>query len=129
MSKKLDRIRRQLEAYVQLCERCCVCRWPKYRPGRRMELHHIVGRRRGMDAHDHRNLCLLCRDCHEGFHAGGKKNLTLGNILFAKKEEDGEEMLDLSFLAWLLGRVGLKEDPTPLPEWAIEERERNEKFR
>lgn len=82
-----------------------------------------------MDAHDHRNLCLLCRDCHEGFHAGGKKNLTLGNILFAKKEEDGEEMLDLSFLAWLLGRVGLKEDPTPLPEWAIEERERNEKFR
>jgi hypothetical protein len=94
-----------------------------------MEIHHICSRRRGMDAHDHRNLCLLCRDCHEGLHCGGQKNLSLGHILTAKKEEDGEDLFDPRFLAWLYGRVGLKEDPLPLPDWALEERKANEKLR
>jgi hypothetical protein len=44
-------------------------------------------------------------------------------MLTAKKEEDGE--VDLVFLAKLLRRVGLREDPAPLPNWVHEERERN----
>jgi hypothetical protein len=49
----------------------------------------------------------------------------LGHILTAKLEEDGEEMFDLVFLAKLLRRAGLKEDPKPLPDWVAEERKAN----
>jgi len=123
MSKKRDRIRAMLEAYAIQSERCAVCYYRKYRAGRNMELHHIVGRRGGIDCHHHRNLIMVCNECHYGFHSGGQKSLSLGHILQAKLEEDGE--LDVPFLAKLLGRVGLREDPIPLPSWAIEERERN----
>jgi hypothetical protein len=47
----------------------------------------------------------------------------LGQILQAKAEEDGE--VDIPFLASLCGKVGLREDPAPLPDWAIEERVAN----
>jgi hypothetical protein len=47
-------------------------------------------------------------------------------MLLCKFQEDGEEMFDLAFLAKLLRRAGLKEDPaTELPQWIVEERERN----
>ena len=49
--------------------------------------------------------------------------MTLGQILRAKEDEDGE--VDIPFLAKLMGRVGLKEDPLPLPSWAIDERKNN----
>lgn len=87
-----------------------------------MELHHIVGRR-GHDPHHHRNLILVCNECHHGYHSGGQKSLTLGQILKAKQDEDGE--VDTVFLAKLMRRVGLKEDPCELPEWALEERKNN----
>lgn len=112
-----------LETYALQSERCAVCYYRKYRPGRNMELHHIVGRRGGIDCHHHRNLIMVCNECHYGFHSGGQKSLSLGHILQAKLEEDGE--VDVPFLAKLMGRVGLREDPTALPSWAIEERERN----
>jgi hypothetical protein len=115
--------RKWLEAYAFQSERCAVCWWRKYRPGKRCELHHIVGRR-GRDPHHHRNLILVCEECHRAYHAGiSGKPLTLGHILKAKEEEDGE--VDLEFLAGLKGRAGLKEDPTELPEWVHEERRRN----
>ena len=49
----------------------------------------------------------------------------MGHILTAKLEEDGEEMFDPGFLAKLLRRAGLKEDPKPLPQWVAEERQKN----
>lgn len=49
--------------------------------------------------------------------------MTIGQILRAKEDEDGE--LDLPFLAKLIGRVGLREDPTDLPQWALDERKIN----
>ncbi len=119
MARKSEPDRKWLESYAIQSERCCVCWWRKYRPGRRLELHHLVGRR-GRDPHHHRNLVLVCDECHYGYHSGGRKSLTLGHLLTAKKEEDGE--VDLSFLAGLMGRKGLREDPTPLPEWVAEER-------
>lgn len=122
MSKKSERYRQHLEAYALSSVRCAVCWWRKYRPGRRCELHHIVGRR-GQDCHHHRNLILVCNECHYGYHSGGQKSLTIGQILRAKEDEDGE--LDLPFLAKLIGRVGLREDPTDLPQWALDERKIN----
>jgi hypothetical protein len=119
MSKKRDRTRQQLEVYATQSCRCAVCWWRKGRPGRRLEIHHIVGRR-GLDYHHHRNLILCCEQCHYGYHSGGAKTLTLGQILQAKEDEDGE--VDLEFLAKLMSRAGLREDPAPLPGWALEER-------
>jgi hypothetical protein len=130
MAKKRDRIHRQLEAYAFLCERCAVCHWPKYQKafGRDIQLHHVVGRRGGLDAHDHRNLLAVCGRCHEDYHQGhSQRPLTLGHLLTAKLEEDGEELFDLAFLAKLLHRTGLKEDPKPLPQWVHEERARNDR--
>ena len=117
-----DPKRKWLEAYAIQSERCAVCWWRKYRPGRRLELHHIVGRR-GRDPHHHRNLILVCEECHRGYHDGGKKSLSLGHILRAKEQEDGE--VDVEFLAGLMGRKGLRDDPTDLPEWVAEERRSN----
>ena len=116
--------RKWLEAYAVQSERCAVCWWRKYRPGRHLELHHIVGRR-GRDPHHHRNLILLCGEqCHYAYHSGiAGKPLTLGHLLTAKAQEDGE--VDVQFLAGLMGRQGLREDPAPLPDWVHEERRRN----
>jgi dolichyl-phosphate-mannose--protein O-mannosyl transferase len=68
---------------------------------------------------------MVCNECHYGYHSGGSKSLTLGQILQAKEDEDGE--VDIPFLASLMGRVGLREDKKPLPDWAIQEREINAK--
>lgn len=87
-----------------------------------MELHHIVGRR-GLAHHHPRNLILVCDQCHYGYHSGGAKSLDLGHILKAKHDEDGE--VDLKFLASLMGRVGLREDPKPFPGWVNIERTKN----
>lgn len=111
--------RKWLEVYAIQSERCAVCWHPKYAKGKRLELHHIVGRR-GKDPHHHRNLLMVCNECHAAYHSGGSQPLTLGHILQAKLEEDGE--VDVPFLASLMGRVGLREDPTPLPDWVQEAR-------
>ena len=116
--------RKWLEVYAIQCERCAVCWHPKYATGRRLELHHIVGRR-GKEPHHHRNLIMVCNECHYGYHSGGQKSLTLGHILQAKLEEDGE--VDIPFLAKLMGRVGLREDPTSLPDWVLAERSKAQK--
>jgi hypothetical protein len=68
---------------------------------------------------------MVCNECHYGHHSGGQRNLDLGHVLQAKLDEDGE--LDLEFLAKLMGRAGLREDPKPLPEWVVREREINAK--
>lgn len=131
MAKKSDRIKRQLEAYAFLCERCAVCYFPKFVKawGREFQLHHLVGRRGGLDAHDHRNLIGCCARCHSDYHNGhSERPLTLGHLLTAKLEEDGEEMFDPVFLAGLLRRAGLKEDPLPLPGWVAQERAVNERL-
>lgn len=121
--KKLtEKEKQNLEVYAFNSTRCAVCWWRKYRPGRWCELHHIVGRR-GRDPHHHRNLILVCNECHYGYHSGGKKALSLGQILQAKCDEDGE--VDVEFLAKLMGRRGLREDLNPLPAWALAERQIN----
>lgn len=105
----------RLGEYRMSHHRCAVCHWPDGR-GTPLEIHHLVGRRGGVRCHEHENLIVLCRDCHAGFHSGGGCSLSLGQLLFAKREEDGE--VDVEFLASLKGRKGLSEDELPLPDWA-----------
>lgn len=124
MPAKTAKDRRLLEEFAAGIVRCAVCHWRMYRPGRAIHIHHIVGRR-GKTPHDHRNLIGLCQLCHlDSVHTcGGERGLSLGHVLQAKQDEDGE--VDLTFLASLLRRVGLKEDPKPLPGWCLEERIEN----
>lgn len=125
MPAKTAKDRRLLEEFALGLARCAVCHWRIYRPGRAIHIHHIVGRR-GKTPHDHRNLIGLCQLCHlDSVHScAGKRGLSLGHVLQAKKDEDG--YVDVSFLASLLRRVGLKQDPLPLPSWCLEERLENE---
>jgi hypothetical protein len=112
--------RDRLGEYRDTHTRCAVC-YGKGKGWNPLEIHHIVGRY-GKQCHDHRNLIVLDRDCHAGFHFGGGCSLRLGHILLAK-EELGE--LDIPFLASLRRRAGLREDPTPLPAWALDARKDN----
>ena len=106
-----------LRTYRETHARCAVC-YAKEKPWRKLSVHHIVGRR-GKSPHDHRNLICLCEDtCHDGVHRTATGcSLDLGHILTAKEEEDGK--VDVRFLASLLARVGLREDPKPLPAWVL----------
>ena len=117
-----SKARQLLEEFAFASTRCAVCWLRKYSPGKTHEIHHIVGRRGG-SPHDHRNLVLLCRECHYGFHSGGKRALSLGQVLAAKQQEAGE--VDVEFLAGLMGRKGLREDWLPLPKWVEDERSNN----
>ncbi len=119
----MPKANRQLAQYAESHNRCAVCWWRKYRPGRRMELHHIQGRR-GPTPHDPRGLILLCADCHYGFHSGGSRSLDVCQIMQAKREEDGA--VDIEYLASMRGRKGMPCDPQPLPEWAMQERIEND---
>ncbi len=121
-SKAKLRSKRMLAVYAEQSVRCAVCYWRKHRPGRECHLHHIVGRR-GSDPHHHRNIIMLCARDHDRYHSDLKFPLSLGQILQAKQDEDGE--VDLVFLSSLLGRRGLRESLLPLPGWAIEERVSN----
>ena len=66
---------------------------------------------------------MLCARDHDRYHSDLQVPLSLGQILQAKQDEDGE--VDLVFLSSLLGRRGLRESLLPLPGWAIEERVSN----
>jgi hypothetical protein len=109
-----------LSEYAESHDRCAVCHWRKFRPGKRLELHHIQGRR-GENPHDHRNLILLCSDCHFGYHSGGKRNsIDMGVILEAKRQEDGE--VDEPYLAGLRRRKAFPDLDRVIPDWAEAER-------
>ena len=117
MSKKRDKNDTRLLEYRMAHDQCAVC----YSRGKswndKLEIHHIVGRYRDYD--DERNLLVLCRDCHTGYHSGGSCSLSLGHILQAKHEL---LELDLAFLASLRARAALSEDCEPLPKWAEQAR-------
>lgn len=97
--------------------RCAVCHG-RQEPWRKISVHHIMGRV-GKESDDPRNLILVCEDtCHEGIHRNSVGcSLDLGHVLTAKAEVDGS--VDIPFLAGLRGRVGLRDDPKPLPDWAL----------
>lgn len=119
---------KQIQEYVDQCiarhgcRRCSICHG-REKPWRKISVHHIYGRHGGKKRYnDPRNLILVCEEtCHEGIHrCAGGCSLSLGNVLWAKADEDGE--VDVKYLASLRGRVGLRDDPVPLPAWALDAR-------
>ena len=110
----------KLQEYRLLHDKCAVCHSRGRSWNDKLEIHHIVGRYR--DYNDERNLLVLCRSCHSGYHSGGGCSLSLGQVLQAKSEL-GE--LDMAFLASLRNRAALSEDCQPLPLWAEESRKDN----
>lgn len=121
-----EEARSLLSEYAESHHRCAVCHYRKHRPGRRMELHHIVGRR-GPSPHDHRGLIMLCNTCHWAVHNKVPPpfdGLGPARILTAKEEEDGE--VDLEYLASCRRRKHLGFDPEPIPEAYLNEREEND---
>lgn len=116
-----------LASYAETHDRCAICHWRKYRPGRHMELHHIVGRF-GATPHDHRGLVMLCNTCHWAVHNRVPPpfdGLANCHVLTAKEEEDG---LDLEYLAGCRRRKWLGYDPEPIPEAYMDERSENDKW-
>jgi hypothetical protein len=93
---------------------------------RRMEIHHLVGGRGRK--HDRRNLLSLCQQCHEVLHLGpkltGLPDLNKGILLTCKQETD-PDFFDPEFLASLLRKRWLGYDPEPVPQWYLDERQRN----
>ncbi len=111
--------------YMLLHPRCAICHWPANRPGRRLELHHIVGGPGRKDLPDGSNwLCICGRDHHALHHQRlpGYPNLTKGMVLTAKIDEDGP--VDVKKLAALKRRQALPYEPEPIPKEFLEDRTR-----
>ena len=107
----------RLEEYRLMHDECAVCHSKGRSWNDKLEVHHICGRHK--DFNDERNLLVVCRDCHYGYHSGGSCSLSLGQILQAKSELG---QLSLAFLASLRNRAALSEDCEPLPIWAEQAR-------
>lgn len=121
---KADRL--LFQEFAALFRSCAVCWWPESDMRRRMEIHHLVsGRGR---VHDRRCLLSLCQNCHAVLHSGsrltGLPDLNKGILLTCKQETD-PDYYDPEFLASLLRKKHLGYEPEPVPEWYLEQRERN----
>ena len=89
-----------------------------------MQVHHISNR--GTNQHEvPANWVKLCSVCHAAYHDGGPHPLTLGHILWAKQDESG--YVDLEWLAMLRHKKHLGVEPTPLDDYYLGQRQRNQK--
>jgi hypothetical protein len=115
-----------LQEFGALFRSCAVCWWPESDGRRRLEIHHLqqgAGRK-----HDRRNLLSLCANCHSVFHSGpkvtGLPDINKGTLLTAKQESDSE-YYDPEYLASLRHKKHLGYEPTPIPDFYLQERQRN----
>lgn len=121
----------KLEEWLEDQYRCAVCHWPENDMRRRLEVHHIVGGPSRSKAHNPKCYLRLCNRCHQVFHSGKivafTPDLNMGTLLQAKLESDPDNY-DPKFLAELKHKQHLGHDPEEIPEYYIEERERNKKW-
>lgn len=110
------------QEYMLLHPYCAVCHWPSDRPGRWMELHHIVGGSGRKDLPGGENWIGLCSRCHHAVHNKLPEygELPKGAVLTAKAEVDGH--VDVQKLASLKGRKNLPYEPAPIPEPFLKDR-------
>ena len=112
--------------WVQLHRCCAVCWWPESDGRRRLEVHHIMGG--AGRKHDIRNYLRLCERCHGVLHSGriygGFPDLT-NAILLSTKQECDPDNFDPAYLASLKHKKHLGYDPEPIPQWYLDEREKN----
>lgn len=112
--------------WVQLHRCCAVCWWPESDGRRRLEVHHIMGG--AARKHDVRNYLRLCERCHGVLHSGriygGFPDLT-NAILLSTKQESDPDNFDPEYLASLKHKKHLGYDPEPVPQWYLDEREKN----
>ena len=78
--------------------------------------------------HDIRNYLRLCERCHGVLHSGriygGFPDLT-NAILLSTKQECDPDNFDPAYLASLKHKKHLGYDPEPIPQWYLDEREKN----
>mgnify|MGYP003350021979 CR=1 FL=1 len=110
--------------YMLLPPYCAVCHWPADRPGRWMELHHIVGGAGRKDLPNGENWISLCNRCHTAVHDKHPEygSLPRGAILTAKEESDG--FVDVPRLAALKHRKALPYDKCAIPDQFLADRRR-----
>ena len=121
MTRNNEKLERQ--EYMLLHPFCAVCHWPAQRPGRWMELHHIVGGPGRKDMEE--NWITLCARCHRAVHDKLPEygEIPKGAILTAKQEVDGH--VDLKKLAGLVRKQALSYDMCPIPEKFVADRRKN----
>lgn len=109
--------------------RCCaVCWWPESAWGRRLHVHHLVSGVNRAKAHDPKCYLRLCDRCHDVYHSGKVSGLfpdLNARILLTAKQESDPDNYNPGHLAALKAKRHLGYDPEPIPEFYIEERQRN----
>jgi hypothetical protein len=112
--------------WVQLHRCCGVCWWPESDGRRRLEVHHLVGG--SGRKHDIRQYVRLCERCHGVLHSGkiyaATPDLTNAILLYTKQECDPDNY-DPEFLASLRHKKHLGYEPEPIPDYYLQERQRN----
>lgn len=126
-----DKQLHELLAWSELHRSCAICWWPSSDYRREMEVHHIVGGQNRSKGHRVENYLKLCDRCHMAYHSGkisaNVPDLKMSHILAAKIETD-EENYSLEVLAELKNRKALHWDPEPIPQFFLDERQRNVGF-
>lgn len=107
--------------------RCCaVCWWPESDGRRGLEVHHLIGG--AGRKHDVRQYVRLCDRCHGVLHSGkvyARQPDLDRRILLGVKQECDPDNYDPAFLASLKHKKHLGYDTAPLPDYYLEERQRN----
>ena len=110
----------EMREWAQGFDKCAVCHWPVSDFRRRMEVHHP------------KSYLALCSRCHSVYHSGkvvaNVPDIDMGILLEAKREADPENY-DPDFLASLRNKKHLGHEPKPIPQYFMEERARNLKWK
>lgn len=120
--------RAELLEWVQLHRCCAACWWPESDGRRPLQVHHLVSGVNRSKAHHPKCYLRLCDRCHDVLHdgrvAGNFPDLHKAHMLQAKLESDPDNY-DPEYLAKLKAKKHLGYDPEPLPDFYLQERERN----